>query len=113
MSDSFAWTVVHQTSLSMGFPRQENWSGFPFPSPRALPDPGIESVSPVSPSLASEFFTTTATWETHIEYYLTINMSELKINEYTINWKNLKIITKKKEEEKEYMLCELPFTESF
>ena len=33
--------------LSMGFPRQEYWSGLPFPSPRDLPKPGIESVSPV------------------------------------------------------------------
>ena len=30
----------------MGFPRQEHWSGLPFPSPRDLPDPGIEPVSP-------------------------------------------------------------------
>ena len=36
------WTVAHQAPLSMGFPRQEYWSGQPFPSPGALPDPGIE-----------------------------------------------------------------------
>ena len=36
------WTVAHQSSLSMGFPRQECWSGLPFPSPGDLPDPGIE-----------------------------------------------------------------------
>ena len=41
------WTVAHQASLSMGFPRQEYWSGFPFPSPRDLPDPGIKPTSPV------------------------------------------------------------------
>ena len=40
------WTVAHQAPLSMGFPRQEHWSGFPFPSPGDLPDPGIEPVSP-------------------------------------------------------------------
>ena len=90
MSDSLAWTVAHRASLSMGFPRQENWSAFPFLSPGDLPDPGIK---PVSPALASGFFTISATWEAHIKYYLTIKMSELKINEYTINWKNLKIIT--------------------
>ena len=39
------WIVAHQTPLSMGFPRQEYWSGFPFPSPGILPDPGIERVS--------------------------------------------------------------------
>ena len=36
------WTVAHQAPLSMGFPRQEYWSGGPFPSPGDLPDPGIE-----------------------------------------------------------------------
>ena len=40
------WTPVHQAPLSMGFPRQENWSGLPFPSPGDLPHPGIESASP-------------------------------------------------------------------
>ena len=47
MSDSvIPWTVAHQAPLSMGFSRQEFWSGFPFPSPGDLPDPGIKSVSP-------------------------------------------------------------------
>ena len=36
------WTVAHQAPLSMGFPRQEYWSGLPFPSPGDLPDSGIE-----------------------------------------------------------------------
>ena len=40
------WTVAHQASPSMGFSRQEYWSGLPFPSPEDLPDPGIESGSP-------------------------------------------------------------------
>ena len=40
------WTVAYQASLSMGFSRQEYWSGLPFPSPRDLPDPGIEPESP-------------------------------------------------------------------
>ena len=42
------WTVAYQAPLSMGFSRQEFWSGLPFPSPGDLPDPGIE---PWSPSL--------------------------------------------------------------
>ena len=41
------WTVARQAPLSMGFPRQEYWSGFPFPSPGDLPDPGTEPTSPV------------------------------------------------------------------
>ena len=36
------WTVAYQAPLSMGFSRQEYWSGLPFPSPGDLPDPGIE-----------------------------------------------------------------------
>ena len=40
------WTIAHQASLSMGFPRQEYWSGLPFPSPGELPHPGIKPRSP-------------------------------------------------------------------
>ena len=40
------WTVAYQAPPSMGFSRQENWSGLPFPSPGDLPDPGIEPGSP-------------------------------------------------------------------
>ena len=40
------WTVAHQAPLSMGFSRQDYWSGLPFPSPGNLPDPGIEYGSP-------------------------------------------------------------------
>ena len=40
------WTVVYQASLSMGFSRQEYWSGLPFPSLGDLPDPGIKPRSP-------------------------------------------------------------------
>ena len=47
--------VAHQATLSMGFSRQENWSGLPFPSPEDLPDPGIK---PVFPALAGRFFIT-------------------------------------------------------
>ena len=40
------WTVAYQASPSMGFSRQEYWSGLPFPSPGDLPDPGIKPRSP-------------------------------------------------------------------
>ena len=40
------WTVACQAPLSMGFSRQEYWSGLPFPSPGDLPDPGIKPGSP-------------------------------------------------------------------
>ena len=53
------WTVTHQTPLSMGFFRQEYWSGLPFPSPEGdLSHRGIEPVSPASPALADGLFTT-------------------------------------------------------
>ena len=49
------WTVARQAPLSMGFPRQEYWSGLTFFSSGYLPDPGIK---PSSPALAGGFFTT-------------------------------------------------------
>ena len=41
------WTVAHKAPPSMGFSRQEYWSGLPFPSPGDLPDPGIEPRSSI------------------------------------------------------------------
>ena len=57
MSDSFVirWSVVHQAPLTMGFPKQEFWSGLPFPARGDLPHLGT---APMSPALASGFFTT-------------------------------------------------------
>ena len=46
----------------MEFPRQEYWSGFPFPTPEELPNPGIKLVSLAPPALAGGFLTTSATW---------------------------------------------------
>ena len=64
MSNSaMLWTVAWQAPLSMGFYRQEYWSGLPCPPPGDLPDPGIKSVSLTSPALAGGFFTTSATWD--------------------------------------------------
>ena len=57
------WTVAHQPPLSMGFSRQESWSGSPFPISGDLPNPGTEPTSLVSPTLAGGFFTTRTTWE--------------------------------------------------
>ena len=49
------WTAIHHAPLSMELPRQDYWSGLPFPSPRELPYPRIK---PISPALAGKFFTT-------------------------------------------------------
>ena len=59
----YSWTTVCQAPLSMGFSRQEYWSGLLFHSPEDLPDPGIDVQSLTSPSSAGEFFTTCAAWE--------------------------------------------------
>ena len=48
------WTIAHQAPPSMGFSRQEYWSGFPFPSPGDLPDPGIK---PGFPTLEADALT--------------------------------------------------------
>ena len=57
------WTVACQAPLSMGFSRQEYWSGLQFPPPGDLPNLGIEPASLESPALAGRFFTTSTTWE--------------------------------------------------
>ena len=57
------WTVVCQAPLSMGFSRQESWSGWLFPPPGDFPHPGIKPTSLMSPPLAGGFFTTSAILE--------------------------------------------------
>ena len=51
------WTVAFQVSLSMGFPKQEYWSGLPFPSSGNLPNSGIKPKSPMSAYIAGRRFT--------------------------------------------------------
>jgi len=62
------WTRACQAPLSMGFSRQEYWSGLPCPPPGDLPNPGIEPKSLMSPALTGRFFTTSTTWEAHWLY---------------------------------------------
>ena len=57
------WTLARQAPLSMGFTRQEYWSGFLCPPPGDLPDPGIKPMSLTSHALAGRFLPTSATWE--------------------------------------------------
>ena len=57
------WTVAYQAPPSMGFSRQEYWSGLPFPSPGDLPDPGIE---PGSPALQADVLTSEPPGKPHI-----------------------------------------------
>ena len=62
------WISAHQALLSMGFFRQEYWSGLPFPPPRDLPDQRIEPKCPVCPALAGRFFTCWAIGEAAYHY---------------------------------------------
>ena len=64
MSNSvIPWTAACQAPLSVGFPRQEHWSGFRFPSPRDLPDPESE---PVFPAPVGGFFTAEPPGKPHV-----------------------------------------------
>ena len=60
LSNSFLtpWTVAFQASLFMELPKQEYWSGLPFPTPEDLPNPQMEPISLASPALAGGLFTT-------------------------------------------------------
>ena len=57
------WTVAYQAVPSMGFSRQEYWSGLPFPSPGDLPDPGIK---PRSPALEADALTSEPPGKDHL-----------------------------------------------
>ena len=58
------WTVAHQVLLSMGFSRQEYYSGFPCPPPGDLPNPGVKPTSLTYVfCMVGWLFTTVATWE--------------------------------------------------
>jgi len=70
------WTVACKAPLSIGFFRQEYWSGLPFPPLGDLHHPGIETMSLVSPALAGRFFYHRATWEAHLQLYLPPNSSQ-------------------------------------
>ena len=60
------WTIAHQAPPSMGFSRQEYWSGLPFPSPGGLLNPGIE---PRSPTLQAEALTSAPPGKPCIQYF--------------------------------------------
>ena len=68
------WTVACQAPLSMGFSRQEYWSGLPFPSSGNLPDPGIE---PMSPALQADCLPTYL--EGKLSSYVYVNYSDVKV----------------------------------
>ena len=69
------WTVAHQAPPSMGFSRQEYWSGLPFPSPGDLPDPGVE---PRSPTLQVDALTSEPPGKPHYNMELDIKLGGSK-----------------------------------
>ena len=71
-------TAARQAPLSMGFSRQEYWSGLPCPPPGDLPDSGIEPTSLKSPALAGRFFTTSATREAQTFKMVHVKKKNLK-----------------------------------
>ena len=81
------WTVDHQAPLSMGFSRQEYYSGLPCPSPGDLPNSGIKPRCLASPALAEELFTTSTTGEgrdtrgSYYRYWLINRFSSLCLSE--------------------------------
>ena len=68
------WTVALQALLSMGFSRQEHWSGLPCPPPGDLPDPGIKILSLESLALVGRFFTISTSWKACFCIYFTTNI---------------------------------------
>ena len=80
------WTVACQASLSMGFSRQQYWSGFLCPPPGDLRDPGIKLASLMSPDLAGGFFTVSTTWKalyTHTFFKKAFWCAEIVENTHT------------------------------
>ena len=71
------WTLALQALPSMGFCRQDYWSGLPCPLRVGLPDPGIEPASLMSLALAGGFFTTSATWGAHMRWLLLLLLLQL------------------------------------
>ena len=77
--------MVHQAPLSMGYSGQEYWSGLPCPPPGDLPNPGIKPATLMSPALAGQFFTTSATWEAQGSLcYVTIIQVYVKVEDRTL-----------------------------
>ena len=73
--------AAHQAPQSLGFSRQEHWSGLPFPTPEDLPDPGIKLASLASLALAGGFFTTVPPGKpTHIHKHWPLLVAQMVKN---------------------------------
>ena len=72
------WTVAYQVSLSVGFSKEEYWSGLPFSPPEDLPHSGIEPVSPVAPALADGVFTAEPPGKPVLDFILFFSILDFK-----------------------------------
>ena len=92
MSNSFTIprTEAHQAPLSMGFPKQEYWSGLPFLSPGDLRDPGIESMSP---ACQADLFITDPPEKLVGRKNLLMKVKESEKASFKLNIQNTKIMT--------------------
>ena len=79
------WTVAHQAPLSMGFSRQEYWSGLPFPSPGDLPNSGIE---PWSPALQADALTSELPGKPQVALYY---WYKTVVKFYSVAWSEVKV----------------------
>ena len=80
------WSTAYQAPLSIGFSRQEYWSGLPFLPPGDLPNPGIEPKSLTPPVLAGRFFTTSATWKV-LHYIMKVKVKSLScVRLFATSW---------------------------
>ena len=68
------WAAANLAPLSMGFSRQEYWSGLPFRSTGDLPDPGMKPASLISPASAGRFFTTRSPGKPALHSYMLITL---------------------------------------
>ena len=78
------WTVAYQAPPSMGFSRQEYWSGLPFPSPGDLPDPGIE---PGSPAFQENALTSEPPGHSFLQGIIRYNLNQIT-HDYTVKVTN-------------------------
>ena len=78
------WTVALQALLSMGFARQEYWSGLTCLLSRDLSNPGIEPASLMPPALVGRFFTTSTTWKDLTGHWENVhqNHNEVPLHSY-------------------------------
>ena len=78
------WAVAFQDPLSLGFSRQEYWSGLQFPSSGDLPNPGIKPQSLTSPALTGKFFTTSTCWEAYSFFSSMLLLLPLSVHVFAI-----------------------------